>query len=87
MNAVLNPIKQNVPVPITVSAAANAVNVSNTTVKDNSYRLAFSRPTWKKLMTVRSRGLCKFVREKIPETPLGKILQKKEARGIPASFT
>ena len=75
----LNPIKQNVPVPITVNAAASAVNASNTIVKDNKYRLVFSRLMWKKPMTALSPGLSKPVTKKVPETPLGKILPKKEA--------
>jgi hypothetical protein len=64
----------------------SAVNVSHTIVKGSKYPLAFFLPTWKKLMTALSPGLCKFVKEKVPETPSGKMLPKKEAGIPPASL-
>ena len=63
----LNPIKQNVLVPITVNVGVNVVNASNITAKDNRYRLVFSRLMSKKTMTALLPGLCKFVRKKVPE--------------------
>jgi hypothetical protein len=82
---VLNPIKQNAPVPITVNAAASAVNASNTIAKDNKYRLVFSRLMWKKPMTALSPGLSKPVRKIPPETVSGASLKRKRP-GFPGLF-
>jgi len=81
------PIRLIAHVPITVNAGVSAVNASNIIVKDNSYRLVFSRLTWKKLMTALSPGLCKFVSKKVPETSLRKNNTQKKRPGYPGLFT